>query len=606
MQRRTYASGIQGCSAGQGPGLHRRPGARGRGPSTKQFAAVRMLAGALTAFTSAASYLTPSAVGSAQLTRLTFGVLPRLPQPRDGWQREPAPPCRGQRHRGGAAAAWAPGCATRSPGSGRSLDGPLYGIRCRRLDPAGLASRWPSSTGETVRVFPPRGQEHFDRRAGRRAGLCPPDGWWPACASAAARASWPRSTGRGRSRSAAPGCSSAGEGLRSTDAPSRGGCSRSWTRFPVALRLARRSPGPAVEPGRGRPGPEARDDEGGDAGAVAGGDATRGRLVGLRDRALLSDHARRDRAHRDLGIEPGASRDACPTVRFAAVRIVVIEGRRASPVRRRSLVGGQAVPPSCFQAVPRDPATELVHQAQVVPRLGASLFSSATVPPDCLFVVLTHTKTDVVHVAEVRLPESVPLLRGPQEPSDRLFVVLYYPATVAVPDADTQRKNSHRRRPTLRGSSSELDARAGVPAPRWPRGRLPGHGPERSLDRRRAGRHGQDDREGHPLASREAGLPGRLVVDEGGLASDDPLTTLPIRGLERRTGPTAHGSSAGRAPTMRKAIRLSRLPLLPDSGGGADAASGIAEGSTRRRMHRCSHCPHELGLGEGQARELQD
>ena len=63
---------------------------------------------------------------------------------------------------------------------------------------------------------------------------------------------------------------------------------------PGALRLARRPPGAAREPGRGGAGPEARRDAGRDAGPDAGGARAlldridTGTRVGLRDRALLS------------------------------------------------------------------------------------------------------------------------------------------------------------------------------------------------------------------------------------------------------------------------------------------------------------------------------
>ena len=77
-------------------------------------------------------------------------------------------------------------------------------------------------------------------------------------------------------------------------------------------RLARRQAGPPGEPSRGRPRPEARRHQGGDASALAGGDELletidTGALAGLRDRALLSAAAPREgrEAARRAGPPPG-------------------------------------------------------------------------------------------------------------------------------------------------------------------------------------------------------------------------------------------------------------------------------------------------------------
>ena len=77
---------------------------------------------------------------------------------------------------------------------------------------------------------------------------------------------------------------------------------------------------------------------------------------------------------------------------------------------------------------------------------------------------------------------------------------------------DTKRKNSHSCRPVAGPGSSRRPLGSAVPACCRRRRRLARQGLERSRDRCQVRGHRQDDREGYPLAAREIGLPGRLVV----------------------------------------------------------------------------------------------
>ena len=105
-----------------------------------------------------------------------------------------------------------------------------------------------------------------------------------------------------------------------------------------------------------------------------------------------------------------------------------------------------------------------------------------------------------------------------------------------------------------RGASSfvscppfQLGAGAGVPAPRWPRGRLPGHGPERSLDRRRVRRHGQDDREARPLGGTAATA----------WASARRVRTTPSSPRSRRCSPRSTPTAMHRCPCSDRRRRRS-------------------------------------------------
>ena len=88
MRRARVVSGIR-VLCGTGTRLRGRPGARRRGPSSE--AVLRCEDVGRCADGVHFSRIVPHAEcrGSAQLTGLTFGVLLRLPEPRDGWQREP-------------------------------------------------------------------------------------------------------------------------------------------------------------------------------------------------------------------------------------------------------------------------------------------------------------------------------------------------------------------------------------------------------------------------------------------------------------------------------------------------------------------------------------
>ena len=190
------------------------------------------------------------------------------------------------------------------------------------------------------------------------------------------------------------------------------------------------------------------------------------------------------------------------------------------------------------------------------------------------------------------------------------------------PIRDPQRKNSHRRRATAGGGSPGRRPRVCVPASRS-RGRRPApQGLERSLHRRRVRRHGQDHREGHPVASRltllcsgielpwrRAGLGVTTSDALGAQACSSALGRFARHrdahgdeGAASRGGATTAGTTSAcitpgglptfapaRAPACRptRAVRAGRnAPVVtPDETAGASAANdrGASPGTPRRR-----------------------
>ena len=80
--------------------------------------------------------------------------------------------------------------------------------------------------------------------------------------------------------------------------------------------------------------------------------------------------------------------------------------------RRRTLLGGEAVPPDGFRGVLRHASTVGVHEPEVVLGAGVTLLGGEAVPPDGFRGVLRHASTVGVHEPEVGLGAGVTLLGG--------------------------------------------------------------------------------------------------------------------------------------------------------------------------------------------------